>query len=235
VRCRGVDVTSVDFNGVVASAGAFRRENRCAAAEVGVDHDAVALSAVEHGVGDQRYWLHRRVRFQLLYGAVTPEAVGPRIIPHIRTVARTVAAEAAELNIVGMRVMSALEDEHKLVAGPVERAAVRRRSYVREFSATTSTTNGFSSAAQHSPCGPSAALLGRAKPGLPRQPALSASSSPSLMPDQIRFISIEDPSLGQIAQEIQDDIMEVVFVFRMLSLVRSGHGHRRIADLIDTI
>src|SRR5260221_635512 len=110
-RC--VDVTSVDFNGVAAPAGAFRRKDRCAAAEVGIEHDFVALGAIEYGVCNQRDWLYRRVRFQLLFGAVTREAVGPRVIPQITPV----PAKAAQLNIVGMRVVSALEHEHELVSG----------------------------------------------------------------------------------------------------------------------
>jgi hypothetical protein len=51
---RYVDVASVDFNGMAASAGAFSREDRCAAAEVGIDHDVVALGAIEYGVRNQR-------------------------------------------------------------------------------------------------------------------------------------------------------------------------------------
>jgi hypothetical protein len=49
-----VDVTSVDFNAVAASAGALRREDGSAASEVGIDHDVAALSTIEHGVRNQR-------------------------------------------------------------------------------------------------------------------------------------------------------------------------------------
>ena len=113
---RGVDIASVDFNGVAASAGAFRRKDRRTAAEVGVEHDVVALGAIKYGVRNQCDWFHRGVRFQLFSGTATREAVSPGSIPQIGPV----PAEAAELNVVGMRVFSALEHEHKLVAGPVE-------------------------------------------------------------------------------------------------------------------
>ena len=56
------DVTSVDFNGVAASAGAFRRQKRRTAAKIGVQHDVVALGAIEYGIRNQRDGLHCRVR-----------------------------------------------------------------------------------------------------------------------------------------------------------------------------
>src|SRR5258708_10558063 len=52
-------------------------------------------------------------------------------------------------------------------------------------------------------------LAGRAKPGCPPRPALSASSLRLLIPDRIRFISIEDLLLGAISiSTSHDDIRE---------------------------
>lgn len=113
----GVHVASVHFNGVAAPAGAFRRQNCRTAAKVAIDHDVVALGAIEYGARNQREWLHRRVRFQLVFGAVTREAVGSWSIPDVGPV----PAEATELNVVGMWFVSAVEDEDKLVAGLGER------------------------------------------------------------------------------------------------------------------
>src|SRR5258707_13431159 len=79
-----VDVTSVDFNGVAASAGAFRRQNRRTAAKVGINHDVVALGAIEYGVRNQRDWLHRRVRFQLVSMAAMRAGGGSRGLPDVR-------------------------------------------------------------------------------------------------------------------------------------------------------
>src|SRR5258705_199638 len=109
--------TDVNNSLSIISRRPFGRQNRRTAADIGIQHDVVALGAIKYGVRNQRDWLHRRMRFQLFLRAATREAVGPRKIPDVGTI----PAEAAELNVVGMRVFSALEHEHELVAGPVER------------------------------------------------------------------------------------------------------------------
>ena len=92
-----------------AGTGANRAipESRAAAAEVGIDHDVVALGAVEYGVCNQRDWLCRRVAFQLFSRASTREAVGSWRIPHIRSVAAE-ATEAAELANSARKPVSAV-------------------------------------------------------------------------------------------------------------------------------
>jgi hypothetical protein len=76
---RGVDITPVDFNGVAASAGAFRRQKRRTAADVGIQHDVVALGAIEYGVCNQCDGFHRRVRFQLFFAVPTNPPCFPQV------------------------------------------------------------------------------------------------------------------------------------------------------------
>lgn len=43
-------------------AGAFRRDDRCAAADESVEHDVATRCAVQDGIGDQPYRLNRGVK-----------------------------------------------------------------------------------------------------------------------------------------------------------------------------
>src|SRR5258708_3507159 len=113
---RHVDVSGVDLHHASASAGLLRGDHRGAAPAETVEHDRVALGAIENRVGDHGDRLYRRMHREIVKPTLV-KLVHAWVLPDVGPV----AAKTAELDIVDVRRASILEDEDQLMPRPIER------------------------------------------------------------------------------------------------------------------
>src|ERR1700738_4414851 len=112
-----VDVSRVELQPIAAPAGALGGDQGGPAAEKAIEHDLTTDRAVEDRIGDHCHRLHGRVhRQQIAFLAATGEGIDPGVVPDIAAI----AAKPAELDIVVMPVVAALEDEDELVLATVQ-------------------------------------------------------------------------------------------------------------------
>src|SRR5476649_2682343 len=115
----GIDKERLDFQPIATPPGALGGDDSAAAAKEGIQHQPVAGGDIEDGIGDQRHRFDRRVQRQqvtLLGGA--SEAIQPGVVPHVAAV----AAKPAEGDVVAVRRLAMLVDEHQLMLAAVEGA-----------------------------------------------------------------------------------------------------------------
>src|SRR4051794_30950485 len=96
----------------------LRSDQRRSTAEECVEDDVTARRAVENGIGHKFDRLNRRMqREQVALLAIAPERVRPRIGPNVGSV----AAVAAQLDVVPMRSPALFVHQNQLVLAAVER------------------------------------------------------------------------------------------------------------------
>src|SRR5689334_18724717 len=113
----GIDIEGIELQPIAAPAGPFGSDERRAAAEKAVEHDAAARRAVEDCVGDHRHRLDCRMQrrgIALILRAAKGVASG--ISPDVAAV----APEAAELDIVAVIAAAVFEHKDELVLAAVE-------------------------------------------------------------------------------------------------------------------
>jgi hypothetical protein len=108
-----VNVSTVYFDAAAPSARAFGGEKGGSAAEVGIQHDVVALSGIQNRVGNERNWLNRRMQ---MTGAVSPiacKAVGARLMPNVGAI----SPEPPQLHIVEVQFLAVSGYKNEFMPG----------------------------------------------------------------------------------------------------------------------
>ncbi len=114
---RAIDVARIELEPRCAPARDLGCEDCGAAAEEGIEDEAVALGAILDGIGDERDGLHRRVHGERRV-ASGAEGIEAGIGPHVGAS----AAMLAELEAVDVRPVADLEHRDQLVLRAIEGA-----------------------------------------------------------------------------------------------------------------
>mgnify|MGYP003645856724 CR=1 FL=1 len=110
-----VDIPGVDLDAVADAAHVLGGNERGAGAEEAVEDDVTAGGAIEDRVGAEAGRLHGGVKGKL-FAALGVDRVSAFVLPDIAAIATV----ATELDIVGVRGVSELEDHHELRLAAVE-------------------------------------------------------------------------------------------------------------------
>ena len=120
-------------------AGAFGGKKGRAAAAKGIQNDVIALRRIQNGVGNQRNRLDRGMEVKSAFLTFARKAVGAGVVPHVRAI----APEAAELNVVEVRLLAVSKHEYELMPRPVKRAhapvALNPNTQVKKIEASGAT------------------------------------------------------------------------------------------------
>ena len=112
-----IDVARIELKPSGPPASQLGSDHRRAAAEEGIEDQAIALRAILDGIGDERHRLDGRMHGER-FVASCAEAVDAWIGPDVGAVASVLA----ELEVVDMRCRSDLEDGDEFVLRAVEGA-----------------------------------------------------------------------------------------------------------------
>ena len=112
-----VNIARLDLKRVTAAPDTLGGKECCARPRKRIEHDVSAPRAVLDAVGNERHWLHGRMRVKLIQPSGS-ERVDAGIMPHIGAIATV----PAEFDVVDMRRIADAEDGDKLMLTAVKAA-----------------------------------------------------------------------------------------------------------------